>query len=99
MPTQSESAVLGQKYAFATASLLLGLATFVNLLGLEKAGLAVAFGVLALRGQPPPALTTRRSFAKVGIALGSLALVAVPVMIVLFHDRFAELITALEKLP
>ncbi len=36
--------VLGQKYAYATISLILGLACFINLAGLEKALLAVIFG-------------------------------------------------------
>ena len=43
-----EAAVLGQKYAYATASLILGLLCFVNLAGLEKAVVAIVFGVLAL---------------------------------------------------
>jgi hypothetical protein len=41
--------ILGQKYAFATASLILGISSFVSLLGLEKAILAIVFGWLALR--------------------------------------------------
>ena len=48
----SEAAVLGQKYAYATASLILSLLCFVNLAGLEKAVIAIAFGVLALRRRP-----------------------------------------------
>ena len=36
--------VLGQKYAYATISLILGIACFINLAGLEKALLAVIFG-------------------------------------------------------
>ena len=44
-------AVLGQKYAFATASLVLGVACFINLLGFEKAVLARAFGWLTLKEQ------------------------------------------------
>ena len=39
-----ESLILGQKYAFATASLILGIVSFVNLLGLEKPILAIVFG-------------------------------------------------------
>ena len=45
-----EHAALGQKYAYATVSLVLGAASFVNLLGIEKGILAIAFGMLALKG-------------------------------------------------
>ena len=36
--------VLGQKYAYATVSLLLGIFCFINLAGMEKAILAMVFG-------------------------------------------------------
>ncbi len=99
MVGESESVVLGQKYAFATASLLTGIATFINLLSLEKATLAIAFGILALRASPSPSLSGRRGFAKVGVALGALAWLAVPIVIFVFHERLAELLAALERLP
>ena len=49
MNTDPNANVLGQKYAFATASLIMGIACYVNLLGLEKAALAILFAWLALR--------------------------------------------------
>ena len=97
--TSRTSAVLGQKYAFATASLLLGLACFVSLLGLEKAVLAVLFGWLALRKTPGPVLGEHRGWAKVGVALGAAMVVLVPTMLLLFRDRLDLLIDALKKLP
>ena len=57
----NEPPLVGRKYAFATASLLLGIASCVSLLGFEKGILAVIFGILALRAQPQPALAARRS--------------------------------------
>ena len=79
----NEQAVLGQKYAFATASLLLGIASFISLLGLEKGLLAVIFGILALKAQPLPLLAKRRAWAKTGVALGvvHVALVLVIVLV------------------
>lgn len=97
--TSTTPAVLGQKYAFATASLLLGLASFVSLLGLEKALLALAFGYLALKQAPAPALVERRAWARVGVALGAAMLVFVPTLLLVFRDRFAVLLDALQKLP
>src|SRR4051812_34320143 len=101
MSTEIESqnfTVLGQKYAFATVSLVLGISCFVNLLGLEKAILAIVFGCLALRANPAPVLKEHRLWAKIGLVLGVLPLVILPVLIILNFDRLREIIEALEKL-
>ncbi|HEV7684745.1 MAG TPA: hypothetical protein VGO68_21725 [Pyrinomonadaceae bacterium] len=90
--------VLGQKYAYATVSLVLGLACFVNLAGLEKAILAVIFGWLALKSAPAPALKTRRVWAQTGVVLGGLVLVVVPIIIILNFDRLRIILETLMKL-
>jgi hypothetical protein len=90
--------ILGQKYAFATASLILGISCFTNLLGLEKAILAIVFARLALRTNPEPALVQHRVWAKVGMILGILLLAVVPVLIILNLDYIRELIQLLSKL-
>jgi hypothetical protein len=90
--------VLGQKYAYATVSLVLGIFCFVNLLGLEKAILAIVFGWLALRATPTPALKEHRSWAKAGIVLGVLPLIILPIIVVLNFDRIREIIDLLEKM-
>ena len=92
------SLILGQKYAFATASLILGICSFVNLLGLEKPFLAIIFGWLALRAIPEPRLTEHRVWAKTGVVLGSIVLVVVPTLIVLNFDRLREFVEVLSKL-
>lgn len=92
-----DSVILGQKYAYATVALVLGISCFISLLGLEKAILAIIFGWLALRANPAPKLKDHRLWAQVGLALGSLALVIVPVLIILNFDRLRELIDVLEK--
>lgn len=93
----NQHAVVGQKYAYATISLIMGIACFVNFLGMEKAILAIIFGWLALRSAPPPALSERRSWAKAGLVLGSILLVVVPTMLIIFFDRIRELIDLIEK--
>ncbi len=90
--------VLGQKYAYATISLILGLACFINLAGLEKAMLAVVFGWLALKSTPPPVLKARRMWAQIGLLLGVLLLVVVPTIILLNLDRLRVIVEALMKL-
>jgi hypothetical protein len=84
--------VLGQKYAYATISLVLGLACFVNLAGMEKAVLAIIFARLALAPTPAPRLAARRAWAKTGLVLGALVLVIVPTIIVLNLERLRELL-------
>lgn len=93
-----ESLILGQKYAFATASLILGIFSFVNLLGLEKPILAIIFGWLALRSQPAPQLTQHRVWAKTGVVLGTIVLIVVPTLIILNFHRLQEFIEILSKL-
>jgi len=90
--------VLGQKYAYATISLIVGLACFVNLAGMEKAALAVIFGLLALKSTPAPALKARRAWAKTGVVLGTLLLVIVPTIILLNLDRLRLIVETLSKL-
>ena len=93
-----EPLILGQKYAFATASLILGIFSFVNLLGLEKPILAIIFGWLALRTKPAPPLTSHRGWAKAGVTLGTIVLIVVPALIILNFDRLREFVDILSKL-
>ena len=93
-----ESLILGQKYAFATASLILGISCFVNLLGLEKAILAIIFSWLALRTTPEPALREHRVWAKVGLILGILPLIILPIIIILNFDHLREIVECFSKL-
>ena len=93
-----QSLVLGQKYAFATASLVLGISCFVSLLGLEKAIFAIVFAWLALRQQPEPVLKEHRAWAKAGLVLGILPLILVPVLLIVNFDRLQQIIDVLSKL-
>lgn len=66
----------------AMAALAMGLLSFVHLFGTEKAGLAVAFGLMALRD---PGISDRgRKMAKAAIAVGLLYL-AVLAGVVIYH--------------
>ena len=90
--------VLGQKYAYATISLILSIACFINLAGMEKAILAVIFARMALRTSPPPLLRERRAWAKTGLALGTVLLIVVPTIVLLNLDRLRTIIEALARL-
>ncbi len=93
-----QALILGQKYAFATVSLVLGIFCFVNLLGLEKPILAIIFGWLALRSVPEPKLTQHRIWAKVGVVLGTIVLILLPVLIIINFDRLREFVEILSRL-
>jgi hypothetical protein len=90
--------ILGQKYAYATASLMLGIFCFVNLAGMEKAVLAIIFAWLALRASPEPLLTERRMWAQAGLVLGGLILILVPTIIFFTFGRLREVIEVLSKM-
>jgi hypothetical protein len=90
--------ILGQKYAFATISLILGIFCFINLLGLEKPILAIVFGWLALRAKPDPKLKEHRAWAQVGVTLGVITLIVVPTIIILNFERLREIIEVLSKI-
>ena len=92
-----EHAALGQKYAYATVSLVLGAASFVNLLGIEKGILAIVFGMLALKAAPGPTLVERRTWGKLGIAFGLVQIALVIAVIALNLDKLLELIRLLER--
>jgi len=96
--TENQRAVLGQKYAYATASLILGIVCFINLAGMEKAALAVIFAWLALKSNPVPVLKERRTWAKAGLVLGTLVLILVPTVIFVFFNRLSEVIEVFSKM-
>jgi len=86
---------LGQRWAFALASLALGIASFVHLFGMEKALLAIAFGVLALR---PPVARLRNGWARLGIVLGGLSIAAIATGLAFYHGELAALVEHLTRL-
>jgi len=90
--------VLGQKYAYATISLILGVACFINLAGMEKGILAIIFAWMALKSSPAPLLTERRAWAKTGLVLGVGLLVVVPTIILLNLDRLRSFVEALQRM-
>ena len=90
--------VLGQKYAFATASLIMGIACYVNFLGLEKAALAILFAWLALRTKPAPALGEHRGWAQAGLILGAGLWIMIPTVLAWKWDSVIDLVHKLQEL-
>lgn len=90
--------VRGQKAAFAAASLAMGILSCIHALGAEKGILAVIFGYLALKGRHGLKQGPRRTWAIVGIVLGALMTVLVPLMVTVFWPKLKTIVEALEKL-
>src|SRR4030095_3757996 len=92
------SVILRQKYAFATAALMLGIASFINLLGMEKAILAIIFARLALKSDPPPTLVKHREWGHAGLVLGILQVVLICLLVIFFRNQLREILDLLLKL-
>jgi hypothetical protein len=90
--------VLGQRHAFATLALIVGVLSFLNLAGVEKAVLAIVLGLRALSLQPAPALEERRGWAKAAVALGSVQIAQLTTIILLNLDRLARVGEVLQAL-
>lgn len=95
--TETETRLLaqGRRQGLATAALALGVLSFIQLLGMEKALLAIGLAVLALRGASLP---RTRGLAIAGLVLGGLYLAIAGVSLVLFRDKLTELIRLLQSL-
>jgi hypothetical protein len=65
---------------------------------LEKPTLAIIFGWLALRLQPGPKLQAHRVWAQVGVTLGVITLIIVPLIIILNFDRLREIVELLSRM-
>jgi hypothetical protein len=93
--SNSELLIRGRKEGYATAALALSAVSFTHLLGAEKALLAIVLAVLALRGGRSSVARTRGWAA---IALAGIYIVTVATVLVLFHDKLAQLIELLKDL-
>lgn len=88
--------LIGQKLALAGASLALGVCSFINLMGMEKAILAIVFGAMAL-SKGPGLLPVRRRAAKFGVALGISQIVAIVTLLIVCWDRVLRFFEFLER--
>lgn len=66
---------------FAIASLVVGIISFIQLLGIERAIVAIVFGVLALKGIKQTK-GSGKGIAIAGIVLGVIAIIAVIVALI-----------------
>lgn len=82
---------MGSKSRIAIMAMAIGIACFLNLLGLEKVILAIAAGWLGLKETENEA-KAGRGFAIAGIVLGSLYIVTITVLLILKGPEFIQMI-------
>lgn len=75
---------------FAITSLILGIFSFVHLLGIEKAVLSVVFGVLALKEIEQ--LEKFKKFAYIGIFLGIAYLFTIVIILSLYTPKLVDIV-------
>lgn len=85
----------GRAQGLAIAALALGLISFLNLLGAEKAILTMLLGVFALRSTQSDH-TRKRAYMAIGLSI--VYVVTIGIVLLIFGDEFAELLNALRAL-
>jgi len=80
---------MGTKSKVAVASLVMGIACFLNLLGLEKAIAAITFGWMGLK-EISAEEKGGRNLAYAGIILGSLYIVTLAVILIFWGPQLME---------
>ena len=86
----------GRQQGLAVAALTMSLVAFVSLLGLEKAILAGIMGVVALRGAPLG--SSARKLGVTAVVIVCVYIATFGVLLVLFHEKFAQLFRLLQQL-
>jgi hypothetical protein len=81
--------IMGSKSKVAVMAMVLGIACFLNLLGIEKAIVAIVAGWMGLKETENEAKAGKR-LAIAGIALGSLYIVTISVLLILYGPQFME---------
>ena len=84
-------------YPYAVASMLLGIISYIQLLGIERAILAIVFGVIALRKIKESAGLSGEKYAYWGIGLGIVYMVIVLVFVLVKGVDIVSIVNSLIK--
>jgi hypothetical protein len=85
----------GWRSGVALGALAFAVCAFINLLGAEKSIPAVALALIAIRGAQAGAARIR---ALAALAIAVVHLVLVAIVLVVFHDKLAQLLGLLQSL-
>lgn len=82
---------MGSKSRIAVMAMVMGIVCFLNLLGIEKAAVAIVAGWLGLKETESEA-KPGKWFAIAGIVLGSLYIVTIAVLLIFKGPEFIQMI-------
>ncbi len=82
---------------FAIASLAIAAISFINLAGMEKAILAIIFGILALKRMEKDGNLSGVKFARAGIILAFLSLLITIHLIIKFYPKAKQIINQMQS--
>jgi len=82
---------------FAIASLVIGIISFISLGGMEKAIVAIIFGVLALKRMQRSGEARGKRLAEAGIMLGIFSIIATIFFIVKFLPQIEQKVRELQS--
>ncbi len=82
----------------ASIALLLGIFSFVNLLGLEKGIMAIIVGWMAIREIKEEPLLKGKGMAWVGFILGALSIISIIFMLIWKGPQLLQQLRLLQKL-
>lgn len=85
-----------KKSRWAIVSLILGLVSFIQLLGIERAILAVIFGILALKEIEKETNINGKNIAYIGIILGIIYILIISVISIMHYSRIINLFKILK---
>ncbi len=91
-PDAADAYKSGRRDGLALGALALALVAFVNVLSVEKSILAVVLAILALKAAPGAVR------AKWALGIAGLHIVTWVTVLVLFHDKLAQLLKLLQQL-
>jgi len=95
--SQATNVSQGGLSEFAIVSLVLGIFSFVTILGLEKPIIAIVFGILALRRIAVSPQYKGKNLAIVGIALGAIAIVLIITLVVINYPRIIQMQQSVQR--
>lgn len=95
-PAPSTAYEEGRRAGLAVAAFALAIMSFINLLGVEKSFLALTLALIAMYGAPLG--QEARRWGRRAVALAAVHIAVFIVFIVLFHQKFGELVHLLQKL-
>ena len=89
---------MGNKSKVAIASLIVGIACFLNLFGIEKAIAAIALGYMGLN-EAAAEEKTGKKLAYAGITLGIVYIITISVILLIYGPQIIKILQQIKMMP